>query len=266
MKARVESARLGLARWLVRLSKWVKPVKPAAQSDARTIEELHAEWEKDYLDSFRHQVLDMSHRRQVHDEFMALLRKAGDDSGIFAEAFHGMYLESQLMAIRRQTDPDTKVLSLRRFIGQLNQHRQALTREWYVNRWVGDLDVNSPDMHDRHMAEFHVEQAHAAFDRFADPHPKKRDVLSAKLLQADLDELDRMTKHVVRFVNSQVAHIERPGEPVSVTYGDFHAALDHLSEMLRKYYLLIDQGGLMSTTPTIQDDWLAPFRKPLAES
>lgn len=41
-------------------------------------------------------------------------------------------------------------------------------------------------------------------------------------------------------------------------------AVEHLGEMLRRYYLLINQGGLMTVTPTIQGDWKGPFRKPLA--
>lgn len=61
-----------------------------------------------------------------------------------------------------------------------------------------------------------------------------------------------------------VAHYERSPKDVLVTYEDFHAALDYLSEMLCRYYLLISQDSLMKTTPVIQGDWKGPFRKPLA--
>jgi hypothetical protein len=68
----------------------------------------------------------------------------------------------------------------------------------------------------------------------------------------------------VRYANASVAHAEREPEDVRVTYDDFHRAVDHLGEMLRRYYLLINQGGLVTATPTIQGDWKGPFRKPLA--
>lgn len=265
MSSFVGRARQRLSAALVDIAKWIKPSASVAAPGTRPIDELQAEWEGEYLKSFSDQVYDINHRRQVHDEFIGMLAAVGEDGGVFADMFHRMYIESMVMAVRRQTDTDPRALSLRRLIGQLVQHRRAFTRSWYVGRWVGNRDARSAELRERHMAEFHIEMANEAFDRFSDPHPKRRDILSAKVLQADLAELDRLTEQVVRFANAQVAHSERSSCPVSVTYGEFHAALDHLSEMLKRYYLLIDQGGLVSTTPTIQDDWLRPFRRPLVE-
>jgi hypothetical protein len=71
---------------------------------------------------------------------------------------------------------------------------------------------------------------------------------------------------LVRYANRFVAHAERPSEqPIEATYRDLDRAIELLGALLRKYYLLIDGGGLTTVTPVIQGDWRAPFRSPLAE-
>jgi hypothetical protein len=230
---------------------------------ARGIDDLLEEWRAEWLKSLELQIYELHHRRQIHDEFMAMLdAQDHPDTSIFQDAFHRMYIESQVLAIRRQADSDSRTLSLRRLIGQLEQHRKDFTRSWYVGRWMRDRDPNSKDPRERHLARFHLEQANAAFDKFTDEPGAEH--LGGRRLQDDRDELEAMTDKVVRYANAVVAHVERNPEDVEVTYDDFNNAIDHLGEMLRRYFLLIDQGGLLSATPTIQGDWKGPFRRPLA--
>jgi hypothetical protein len=165
------------------------------------------------------------------------------------------------MAIRRQADDDRRTLSLRRLIGQLEQHRRKFTRAWYVPRWVGDRDLKAADERERLEARFHSDAANAAFDRFTDKPGDE--CVGGRQLQADREQLLALTEAVSRYANATVAHLEQQPDDVTVTYAEFHRALDHLGEMLRRYYLLINQGGLVSTTPAIQGDWKGPFRKPL---
>jgi hypothetical protein len=123
-------------------------------------------------------------------------------------------------------------------------------------------DPESEDEGERSLARLHLDHANDAFDKFtdqmSDPH------LGGRRLQQDRDDLDAMTNRVVRFANVVVAHADREPQSAVVTYDEFNAAIDHLGAMLKRYYLLIDQGGLMSATPTIQGDWRGPFRRPLA--
>lgn len=123
-------------------------------------------------------------------------------------------------------------------------------------------DPNSEDPRERHRARFHLDQANAAFDEFTDESGAEH--LGSRRLQDDRNELEAMTDKVVRYANAMVAHVERNPEDVEVTYDDFNNAIDHLGEMLRRYFLLIDQGGLLSANPTIQGAWKGPFRRPLA--
>ncbi len=234
-----------------------------ADSDGLDIDDLLAEWEGVWLESLKEQVYDLHHRRQLHDEFMEMLEAQDHpDTDIFRDAFHRMYIEAQVMAIRRQADDDRRTLSLRRLIGQLEEHRRKFTRAWYVRRWVGDRNPNAEDMRDRLDATFHLDAANRAFDAFTDSLGDEH--LGGRRLQEDRDRLVELTDAVTRYANATVAHVERAPSDTQVTYAEFHRALDHLGEMLKRYYLLINQGGLVSTTPTIQRDWRGPFRKPLA--
>jgi hypothetical protein len=138
-------------------------------SSGRTIDDLLAEWEGVWLESLKAQIYDVHHRRELHDEFMELLASQDHpDTDIFRDAFHRMYIESQVMAIRRQADDDNRSVSLRRLIGQLEQHRNEFTREWYVARWIGDRDPNSTDERTRLEGRMHLDFANDAFDRFTD--------------------------------------------------------------------------------------------------
>jgi len=228
-----------------------------------TIDELLTEWEGLWLDSLRFQVYELHHRRQIHDDFLLMLdAQDHPDTDIFRDAFHGMYVESQVMAIRRQADDDPRTLSLRRLIGQLQNHRRRFTRAWYVGRWMEGQDPHSTDERRRFDARMHLERANDAFDHFTDRVGQEH--LGGRHLQEDLDGLLKITDDLARYANATVAHVEQTPPDVRVTYGDFHHALDHLGEMLKRYYLLINQGGLVSATPTIQGDWKGPFRRPLA--
>ncbi len=102
-----------------------------ATSDGQGIDGLLAEWEGVWLESLKQQIYDLHHRRQLHDEVMEMLdAQDHPDTDVFRDAFHRMYIEAQVMAIRRQADDDPRTLSLRRLIGQLETHRRDFTRAW----------------------------------------------------------------------------------------------------------------------------------------
>lgn len=231
-------------------------------SQRPSIDELLEDWEHRWLKSVTEQIYRLHHRRQIHDEFLEMLgAQRNPDASIFSDEFHLMYLESQTLAIRRQADDDPRTLSLRRLIGQLQEHRKRFTRVWYVERWMGDLDTNSTNERDRLYAEFHQGMANDAFDEFTD-EPGGH-ALGGRRLSDDRDKLVAITATVVAFVNENVAHVAAEPAAAPVTYEEFHGAVAHLEAMLKRYYLLINQGALITATPEIQDDWKAPFRRAL---
>ncbi len=135
-------------------------------ADLGDIDEALAEWKDVWLENLKTQIYDLHHRRRLHDEFMVLLdAQEHRDTEILKDAFHRMYIESQVMAIRRQADDDQRTLSLRRLIGQIEQRRGQFSRVWYVERWVQNLDLEGDDERTRPTGAFHRKRANAAFDR-----------------------------------------------------------------------------------------------------
>lgn len=240
-----------------------EPVATGARDEpSRGFPDLLAEWDDVWLESIKFQAYELQHRRELHDGFMAMLEgQDHPDSDIFGDAFHRMYIESQVMVIRRQADDDTRTLSLRRLIGQLEAHRRSFTRTDYTSRWLDGRDPASAHERERLEARMHLQMANDAFDRFTDQPGDE--YLGGRRLQQDRADLLSITDAVVRHANASVAHVKREAGRAGVTYAEFHKAIEHLGTMLQRYYLLINQGALVSTTPVIQGDWRGPFRRAL---
>lgn len=226
----------------------------AEDSGEPPAEDGAVEWWEEYLDSVYYQVLDMQHRRQLHDEFMAMLDAQDHPDTTFQEAFHRIYIESQVIAIRRLADDDARTLSLRRLLGQLYCRRKAFTRDAYVGRWLSSVRIDDDER------RFHEDSAHAAFEKFTDNEGDP--TIGPQSLQADIGTLAELSDQVARYANTYVAHSDRTKE-APPTYEEFHGAVDGIARLLQKYYLLLKQGSLMTTTPTIQGDWKGPFRRSL---
>lgn len=227
-----------------------------------TIDELCIDWLEEWIPRIQQEIHDLHHRREIHDGMMEMLDRAGDaDTGVFRAAFHRMYLESQLTAIRRQADTDSRTISLRRLIGQLNHHRSEFTRDWFVDRWLAGFGEGRDETRNQIEINMHTEMANLAFDKFADDGSPNR--LGGRALAADLERLSSATSAVSRYVDTQVAHSDRSAPPVETTYDEFHASMDELGALLQRYHLLITQNSLVSAKPTIQADWRRPFRSAL---
>lgn len=221
-----------------------------------TIEQLLVEWESDWLVSIKTQIYDLHFRKEVHDGLRAALEAQGHpDRAIFDEAFHRMYIEAQVMAIRRQADNDSRTRSMQRLIGQLECYRRKFTRVWYVARWLRDVPPDESDLHSV--------LANRAFDKFCDT--PGGDCLGARSLQRDRQALAAMTEQVVAYANEVVAHSQAVPSYGPVTYRDLDRAVQQLGEMLKRYYLLITQNSLLTAAPTIPGDWMGPFRGPLVQ-
>jgi len=77
-----------------------RPDRRGTMRAMSSIDEALIEW-KTWLEALETQIYVLHHRRQIHDEFMEMLEAADDGDQTFRDAFHGMYIESQVMAIRR---------------------------------------------------------------------------------------------------------------------------------------------------------------------
>ena len=117
----------------------------------------------------------------------------------------------------------------------------------------------STDERDRLEAQLHRQLANEAFDKFTDQVGAR--YLGGRRLRRTSRTL--IGSPTTSYANAHVAHVEEAPGNLRVTYAYFHAAVDHLGGILKRYYLLINQGGLVSATPAIQGNWKGPFRRPL---
>ena len=99
--------------------------EPAPITDL--IPDLDAWWER-----IRHEINFLRHRRELHDELVPRMLEVSNHSTVAAGFIHRMYIEVQLMSIRRMTDSTKPTHSLRRLLGQLAEHSCAITRTSFV--------------------------------------------------------------------------------------------------------------------------------------
>jgi hypothetical protein len=149
------------------------------------------------------------------------------------------------VGIRRQADKSDDVANLRRLINDVARHPYALTRSWFIDRYPDFLrDVGAID-----------------FEKFA---RAGEETVDPEIIRKDLAELGTIGARVKRFVDQHLAHSADDPQATIPTYADLRSSLKGLDDLLRRYYLLIDGGGLVSSTPTMQYNFRLPLIVPWA--
>ncbi len=86
--------------------------------------------------------------------------------------------------------------------------------------------------------------------------------LDVKIVEADLDSLDSLSKELMKFASSQLAHtsFKAIGKGTNLTFDDMDAAIDLFEKLTIKYRTLLTGAGGTTLEPTPQYDWYAQFR------
>lgn len=204
-------------------------------------------------------VLDLHHHRQLWQEIKdAILKKTGDTSDIFLTHYTRLYVDGQVMAVRRlvsHSPTDKKSISLGRLIADVQSHPTVMSRDRYVSLHKSPSDD----------AWVRADWERMARETYDDEWGDGQGNIDAQKLQADLDRLDELSGKVRAFANRMVAHIDRRGLKRLPTFKDLNDAIDVIGEMFKRYALLLTASSWASVTPTIQEDWRATFRSPLFE-
>jgi hypothetical protein len=185
---------------------------------------------------------EVTKRFQDHDA--DLLR------GPFWSWMAGNWAWSIAMGVRRLTDLDSDVISMVRLLEDIENHSEALTRDWFLKRWVV---ANAPSTLD-------INTGAAFFDLYAPggaPH-----VLPEKI-RRDREYLQCDAKRVRTVVNRRFAHYSVKQAPDDVTLGEVGHALNMISERYRVYERLLNQQVKVDLTTPLPDDWDRPLVKPL---
>lgn len=189
-------------------------------------------------------VVDMRAARRVWEGLQTIVGVAPEDArkyGTFHSWVNGNYIRSQGLAVRRQVEVSSEVVSLGRLLTRISEQPNVLTRE----RYLAQLHPTTPEMGNKFFDEL-VGQGARAIDP-ATP-------------AAHLEQLKDKTAKVRDWVSNEVAHYSKNTGEFSqgLTFGDVHQAMDLIFETLNHYNRLI-LGSTTSGSVTMPP-WEAVFR------
>lgn len=228
--------------------------------------EQHGVWTKwqGWLGVIQSEIYDLHHHHEIWRglvDRIEMLDVAGSE--YFLDAFTRMYVAGQAMGVRRQADTDSGTVSLGRLLVGLTNNTRVVTRDRFLEHWgVDEIDTGTErgQLERRHVSR-RASDVWATFAGAPD-----RDRLNPAVPRADMDRLVTASEGVVRFANKTIAHTDAVRPDRLPTFGDLDAAVRVLGEIYCFYSILLTGSAPSpdSLAPTMQGDWLAPFRRPIA--
>lgn len=158
------------------------------------------------------------------------------------------YFDYAVSAIRRQIKPHKDSISFVGLLEEMIRTPSVLSRERFVERFV-------------HLHPAGEKCAKDLFDKkFAG---KCTDHIDPVIVCQDLCKLKALSETVENFADDRVSHLGKRKSIEIPTFNALDSCIDCLSELIRKYYLLVkavDLGGDLSVDFT--DDWKGIFHQP----
>lgn len=226
------------------MSKKRKKARPKPQpiTSASKRRSTYLRWKR-WLRYVYDEIVEMALDRHVYREVQAMIASNTNLQvpSVFYDWMNRAYVADMAVAIRRQTDRDSRSISLLRLIQDVGDHPEVISRRRYV-RFYGSGRLRT--------------LGHRSFERFA---KKGADQINPAVIRKHERELLAAERKLRRFVNKHVAHRSRCPMRHLPTYGDLDTCLDLLERLLKDYKLLIDAAGLSRVVPVIQYDWKKPF-------
>lgn len=224
-----------------RLSRRIAPA-PASPGE----EELRQRWSR-WLERAQEEIVIMHDHQASWDDLVDIVEgnpyiPAPNHVMDFIRDLYGIVIA---VGVRRQADKSEDVANLRRLMNEIARHPDALKREWFVDRYP----------------EFMRDVGQTEFDQFAGPGGHAVD---PEIVRRDLATLGNAATKVKSYVNQHLAHSADDPEGPIPTYSDLRDCLAVLDGLLRRYYLLVNGGGMVSSTPTKQFDFRRPLLVPWA--
>lgn len=191
-----------------------------------------------------HDVVGMRASRQIWERFQAIVGGSPEEArrfGTFHSWVNGNYLLCQGLAIRRQVDKRTDVVSLRRLLDEIEANPHVISRA----RYLAKLHPS-----DRRTGE-------ELFDQLVGPGAV---TLEKDKPATDIGRLEEGTRRIVTWVNKEVAHYDPSTGKFSegLTFGDLHGAVDLIFEIFNYYGQLIL--GRLVAEKVVMPRWEQVFR------
>jgi hypothetical protein len=217
--------------------------KPQPITSVSKRRSTYLRWKR-WLQHVYDEIVEMALDRYVYREVRAMIAANTNLQvpSVFYDWMNRAYVADMAVAIRRQTDKDTRSMSLLRLIQDVMDHPEIISRRRFVGLY-GSGRMRT--------------LGHRDFERFA---KKGTDQINPAVIRKHERELLAAERKLRRFVNKHVAHRSRFPMRHLPTYGDLDTCLDLLERLLKDYKLLLEADGLSRVVPVIQYDWMKPFR------
>lgn len=162
----------------------------------------------------------------------------------FALWVSDLYGPAQALGVRKMADGDMRSGSLAQLLRKLAAEPEAITREWFI----GGCEV---------AMAFRLDET---FTGIADPEVTGH--LDKSIPTNDLAALRKATARLGKYVNQHVAHAQLVPDAGIPTYKELDSALDFISQLLRKYLLLLTRGDRVQGPAIHQEPWQRVFSEP----
>lgn len=198
----------------------------------------------EFLDRINSEVIAIFHHLDLFKKLNEIIRKNVRLMQMDATLLTWMresFTVDLIMGIGRICDTDKRTQSLVRFLGELKNRPELLTRDAYIQLYRGE---------DALMLGF----ANRDFDGLAGSGNQS---LAPEKIDIDLKRLigDSPCKKIRDFRDQYVAHSDAAKDNPSPTYDDLFAAFEVIKEVVKKYNLLLRATSMVSLTPAIQGNW-----------
>jgi hypothetical protein len=223
--------------------------KPEKMTD----EELFVDWQK-WIEKVGNELIGLHWNRRMFRavsrvfEHNTHLQEAG---GFVYDWLKLNYVAGATMSFRREVDR-ARHMGFVHLLNEIVARPQVLSRRRHHDKW-GELRDKFEDIIRRKSFE--------AIPFVKDPKDEMLDYIDPAAVQADIDALRADTDVAQDYVEQTIAHRTR-GEPETITFAQFNAAVDAVTPIFQKYYGRLTLSSMMQLEPVPQYNTHLPFTFP----
>lgn len=224
-----------------------------AGSGIVTDDEMFESWVNDLM-TIQTQVIEVHHHRELWTQTVAAIRSqsanvpAGTPS-TWLNHYVRLYVDGQMMAVRRIVRGGTGETTLGGLLRQLGQRPEIVSKERFLEhaqRLNGDPGV--------------LDAGRRSFESDWDDGTGH---LDGRIVEKDLNELFRQLKKIIDWADRTIAHIVLDGPPAAPTFVELDEAIVRVGHVFQRYAQLLTGGIWYEVTPIAPANWTALFAKPL---
>lgn len=204
----------------------------------------------DWIEKIKADLTGTINNQQIYNYFIevvnANLEHIKKNHGVlFCDFVRKCYAVQAAIGVRRHIKTDEDSISLMRLLGQIKKCANQFTYDFYLERYP--INRNK------------FEWQKSMFLNFS----KDGKAVSEEMVNNDIQQLKNIGSKVSNFVDRGMAHLDKRGYDVKVTFADLRKSIDSFNKIACKYICFIKSEGYFTLEPTIQFDWQKIFTVPL---